>query len=102
MRNKINVFIICVLFSFAFQANAKVSHPIDVSAFKTDSLLWNLKQLSEAPTFTWLNTESSVRSLAFNGLTYNGKPTRVFAYYSNPALIRGLNAENQHYPGVIL
>jgi cephalosporin-C deacetylase-like acetyl esterase len=90
------------LISSAFLANSKPKYPINTSLFKADSLLWDLNKLSETPIFFWLNHKSSVRSLAFNGLIYKGKPTRVFAYYSNPALIRGLSQANQKYPGVIL
>ncbi len=99
------VFQLLVVWSFlllTFQVNASQNHPIDVSAIKVDSLLWDLTKLSEAPAFTWLNAYKPVRSLAFDGLIYKGKPTRVFAYYSNPALLRGINSENKKYPGIIL
>lgn len=99
------LFQLLVVWSFlllTFQVNASENHPIDASAIKVDSLLWDLTKLSEAPAFTWLNTHKPVRSLAFDGLIYKGKPTRVFAYYSNPALLRGINSENKKYPGIIL
>jgi cephalosporin-C deacetylase-like acetyl esterase len=90
------------LFALSVQVNAKQIYPIDESAIKTDSLLWNLKHLSETPSFSWLNKSGLVRSLAFNGLMYKGKPIRIFAYYSNPALLRGINSKNNKYPGIIL
>ena len=93
--------VIC-LFLSVNHINAGLKHPIDVSVIKTDSLLWDLKKLSDAPAFSWLNSQNPVRSLAFDGLIYKGKPTRVFAYYSNPALIRGLSQANLKYPGIIL
>ena len=98
----IKYLIFCILFSFSVQVNAKQNYPIDMSAVKVDSLLWDLKKLRNAPAFTWLNTKSAVRSLAFDGMIYKGKPTRVLAYYSNPALIRGIDSGNQKYPGIIL
>ena len=101
-NNSIKYLIFCILFLFTVQVNAKQNHPIDVSAVKVDSLLWDLKKLSNAPAFTWLNAKSDVRSLAFDGLIYKGKPSRVFAYYSNPALIRGIGQGNHKYPGIIL
>lgn len=94
--------IICFLISFFLCTNAQPKHPIDVSAFKADSLLWDLEKLSEPPGFRWLDSTGTVRSLAFDGLIYKGKPTKIFAYYSNPALIQGLSSENKKYPGVIL
>lgn len=90
------------LFLSVNQIKAQTGHPINVSAIKTDSLVWDLKKLSEAPAFSWLNTKNPVRSLAFDGPIYNDKPTRVFAYYSNPALLHGTKPENHKYPGIIL
>ena len=101
-KYSIKYFIFCSLFLFTVQVNAKSNHPINASAVKVDSLLWDLKKLSDAPAFTWLNAISAVRTLSFDGLIYKGKPTRVFAYYSNPALLRGIKPENEKYPGVIL
>ncbi|MFZ4581475.1 MAG: alpha/beta hydrolase family protein [Paludibacter sp.] len=101
-NHSIKYLIFCVLLSLTVQVNAKQNYPIDVSTVKVDNLLWDLKKLSEAPTFMWLNAKSAVRTLAFDGIIYKGKPTRVFAYYSNPALIRGINAGNQKFPCVIL
>ena len=95
------ILLIC-LFLSVNQIKAQTSHPINVSAIKVDSLLWDLKKLSEAPAFSWLNTKNPVRSLAFDGLIYKGRSARVFAYYSNPALLRGIKNENRKYPGIIL
>ncbi len=95
------IFLIC-LFLSVNQTKAQSEHSNNVSEIKIDSLLWDLNKLSEAPAFSWLDNKKSVRSLAFDGLIYNGKPTRIFAYYSNPALIRGISAGNHKYPGVIL
>ena len=95
------ILLIC-LFLSVNQIKAKAGHPIDVSAIKVDSLLWDLKKQSEAPAFSWLNSQNPVRSLAFEGLIYKGRPTRVFAYYSNPALLQGIKTEKRKYPGIIL
>ena len=94
------LFGICLL--AVIQVNAKSHQPIDISVIKVDSLLWDLKKLSEAPAFSWLNTKNPVRSLAFDGLIYKDRPTRVFAYYSNPDLLRGIKSENRKFPGIIL
>lgn len=91
------LFVLCAL-----PLSAQPAHPIDCNRIKVDTLLWDLKKLSDAPPMTWLNAEKPVRSLVFEGENYNGHPTKVFAYYSNPALIRGLKNANHKYPGVIL
>jgi len=52
--------IFCLLFSFTIQVNVKQNHPIDLSAVKVDSLLWDLNKLSDAPAFNWLNAKNTV------------------------------------------
>ena len=66
------------------------------------NLLWDLKALSKAPRVQWIEKEGSARSLFFDGVAYQGKPTRVFAYYSDPDLLMGRPAGHQKYPGVVL
>ena len=49
--------------------------------------IWNLAALSKTPvTFTATNQSSipGVRSFFFEGVPFNGKPTRVFAWYGTP------------------
>lgn len=49
--------------------------------------LWNLGSLSKTPVIFPATNQSSVpgvRSLFFEGATFNGKPTRVFAWYGAP------------------
>ncbi|RRA99974.1 alpha/beta hydrolase family protein [Larkinella rosea] len=75
---------------------------IDASVIKVDSLLWDLKALSKSPAVEWLNQTGPVRSLLYKGVDYEGKPTQVFAYYSNPDLIRGKPVGKRTYPGVVL
>ncbi|WP_161625628.1 alpha/beta hydrolase family protein [Cyclobacterium qasimii] len=63
---------------------------------------WDLKALSDAPDFEWLNQSDSVWSLIYTGEEYEGKVTEVFAYYASPATIGGKNAEIGDYPGIVL
>jgi cephalosporin-C deacetylase-like acetyl esterase len=44
-------------------------------------------------------TEEGVRSLYFDGVPYNGKPTRVFAFYGCPT---SAGAEQQKFPAMVL
>lgn len=46
---------------------------------------WNLDELKAPPAVTWGETKDGVRSLYYAGEPYQGKPTRVFAYYAEPA-----------------
>jgi len=50
---------------------------------------WNLAELEKAPTVEWIDKTGPVRALYYSGEAYNGKPTRVFAYYAEPEKIDG-------------
>ena len=63
---------------------------------------WDLSYLSQPPHFEWLDSEGHVRSLYYQGRTYQGKPTRVFAYYATPATLTGESAEDSSLPAVVL
>ncbi|MGV3558691.1 alpha/beta hydrolase family protein [Larkinella arboricola] len=84
---------------FAQKKNIPV---IDAGVIQVDSLLWDLKALSKAPRVEWINQNGPVQSLLYQGTDYEGKPTQVFAYYSNPDLIRGKVSGKQRFPGVVL
>ncbi|GAB3916350.1 dienelactone hydrolase family protein [Larkinella terrae] len=83
-------------------AQKKTVPRIDASVVKVDSLLWDLNALSKAPAVEWLSQTGTVRPLLYKGVDYEGKPTQVFAYYSNPDLIRGKPASKRTFPGVVL
>jgi cephalosporin-C deacetylase-like acetyl esterase len=66
------------------------------------SIPWDLKKLSEPPVFEWIDDKGPVRSLFYEGESYGGKPTRVFAYYATPATVDINSAEDQRFPAVVL
>jgi dienelactone hydrolase len=66
------------------------------------NLLWDLKELSKPPKVEWLKGIESVRSLLLQSVNYEGKPTQVFAYYSNPDLIQGKAPSKKKFPGIVL
>ena len=74
---------------------------IDSKAVKINNLLWDLKSLSEVPQIEWLDHNEKVRTLLYKSVDYEGKPTQVFAYYSNPDIIAG-KTSNTKFPGVVL
>ena len=63
---------------------------------------WDLAVLSEAPDHEWSDGESPVRSLYYAGERYQNKPTRVFAYYANPATLDPQRTEEGPFPAVVL
>ncbi|MBR9777838.1 MAG: prolyl oligopeptidase family serine peptidase [Cytophagales bacterium] len=63
---------------------------------------WDLKTLSQAPDFEWLNQSDSVWSLTYTGEEYEGKITKVFAYYASPATFGAENVGSGDFPGIVL
>jgi cephalosporin-C deacetylase-like acetyl esterase len=63
---------------------------------------WDLTYLSQPPHFEWLDCKDEIWSLNYKGRPYQGKPTRIFAYYANPATLNGENAKNDKFPTVVL
>jgi hypothetical protein len=96
--------IIAILLLLAGGANAQFKQPwlIDARHIKADTLLWDLNELSKAPQSRWLDTTGAVRSLLYKSVDFEGKPTEVFAWYSNPDIIAGRPATNQKFPGLVL
>ncbi len=46
---------------------------------------WNLKQLFQVPKATWGSPSGLLREVYYENVPWQGKPTRVFAYYGRPA-----------------
>lgn len=63
---------------------------------------WDLKHLYSTPEFTWIQETGAVRSLFYEGEPYNGKPTRVFAYYATPQPPSGAAHAKHSLPAVVL
>ncbi|MFK5924967.1 MAG: acetylxylan esterase [Verrucomicrobiota bacterium] len=59
---------------------------------------WDLADLSKPPTIEWIEKTGSIRSLYYSGEDYQGKKTRVFAYYGIP---EGADAEHKK-PAMVL
>ena len=62
---------------------------------------WDLEELSKAPEFSW-GAGDQIRSLYYTGEMYQGKQTRVFAYYATPATIAGKQSTGGRFPAVVL
>src|SRR5205809_39829 len=63
---------------------------------------WDLKALSRPPKFEWVDAGGPVRSLMYAGEPYQGKPTRVFAYYATPGSLAGDTKKDRNLPAVVL
>jgi dienelactone hydrolase len=77
-------------------------HAIRSAPELPSSIPWNLAELSRPPEFEWVDREGPVRSLFYDGEPYEGKPTRVFAYYATPGSLAGDPSRDRNLPGVVL
>lgn len=50
---------------------------------------WDLTALRQPPKFEFVERGAVVSSLSYEGEPYQGKPTRVFAYYAHPEKVEG-------------
>ena len=75
---------------------------IDRSFIQVNDLLWDLDLLEQAPEFEYLDSTSKVREILFQGPDHGGKNTRVFAYYSNPDILKTGRNQGNSFPGVVL
>ncbi|RZM21274.1 MAG: acylamino acid-releasing protein [Pedobacter sp.] len=72
------------------------------NAVKKVNSLWDLTALSNKPKVVWTDQNSPVHRLLYSSVDYEGKPTQVFAYYSNPDLLNGRPGGKVKFPGVVL
>jgi len=96
------LFLFFLLFAQPGFVHNKTVPLIDTSLVKVDDLLWDLKMLSKAPEIEWINKKGNIYTLLYKSVDYEGSPTQVFAYYSNPDLIMGKKQGNGKFPGVVL
>lgn len=64
---------------------------------------WKLDALMQAPKFEWVEKTQPVRGLVYDGQIYQGKTSKVFAYYASPATLENREpAAGEKFPGVVL
>jgi len=63
---------------------------------------WDVSRLQEtAPAVTWIDQSGPVQSLTYAGEPYQGRATRVFAYYASPATLKD-TTRKPPFPGIVL
>jgi cephalosporin-C deacetylase-like acetyl esterase len=62
---------------------------------------WDLEELSNPPEFEW-GEGDEIRSLYYKSEPYQGKTTRVFAYYATPGSLSGDPAKDNNLPAIVL
>lgn len=93
------------LFILVLSCNQVVSEQIpqiDKSALLTKNLIWDLDSLQKVPNFRYIDSTSRVHEILFEGPKYQGEKTDIFAYYSNPDIIKTGKNQGNKFPGVVL
>ncbi|NND98025.1 MAG: prolyl oligopeptidase family serine peptidase, partial [Pirellulaceae bacterium] len=63
---------------------------------------WDMRKLGTMPAFRWVDQESPIRELIYQGQPINGQPTDVFAFYATPGSIAGDPSLDKDLPVVVL
>ena len=85
MRSKIlHAFALLAFFASAVLPAAVIAAERDKPAAAGPSGPWDMATLRKAPSATWGATNGLVQEVYYEGEPFNGKPTRVFAYYGRP------------------
>ena len=73
-----------------------LSVPVGLRAAERLTGPWDMAHLKSVPEYTWGEQNGLVREVYYEGEPYEGKPTRVFAYYACPEKVDG------RLPGMVL
>ena len=84
------------LILFTVSAFAKSPAPIPATT------PWDLKALERVPAVEWLDEGKPVRALFYEGETFEGRTTGVFAYYASPATLGTDTTPGKKFPAVVL
>ncbi len=62
---------------------------VGLTPLRAQSGPWNIDELRKTPRVEWLDKDGKLRRLLYDSEPYQGKPTRVFAYYAEPDKVDG-------------
>lgn len=93
--------LLSLLYCWALPIVGKEVPKIHLNSSLPDPLPWDLDNLSNPPQFQWTN-DKSPKSLYYEGEKYDGKPTRVFAYYATPGILKGDPSLDTNLPSIVL
>ena len=82
-------------------------NPIRRAASLPATTPWNLDKLSQVPAFEWAADRlgsggQPIRSLYYTGELYQGKKTRIFAYYATPGILSRDPSKDKKLPAIVL
>lgn len=90
-----------ILFALVLISSCGNKNQLNTDLLSNKGITWNIQELLAPPPFSWINKEDSIRSLLFRGEDFNGRQTKVFAYYGSPSTFHP-EKEGEDYPGIVL
>ena len=63
---------------------------------------WDISALARVPVVEWRDQDKPIRSLFYEGEPFEGKKTKVFAYYASPATLGTDKTPGKKFPAVVL
>ncbi len=87
------------LWCSGFAASTRADEPAPQAELASP---WNLEELNKPPAVEWVAQDGAVHSLFYEGESYQGRATRVFAYYATPGTLAGDRTLDQSLPAVVL
>jgi cephalosporin-C deacetylase-like acetyl esterase len=82
----------------ALTASIHAASPLPLPSFTP----WDTKALGKTPAVEWLDRTQPVHSLLYTGEPYQGKATKVFAYYASPVTLGSEPASGKKFPAIVL
>ena len=98
MKLRFLSFLVLSLWHWGALAQSSLSLPSSLKG----KINWDFKTLEKAPSYDWEDREDSVWSLTYEGESYRGKPTQVFAYYASPSTLDTSLSQKKKFPAVVL
>lgn len=90
-----------ILFALVLISSCGNNNQLNTDLLSNKGITWNIQELLDPPPHSWINKKDSIRSLLFRGEDFNGKQTKVFAYYGSPSTFHS-EKEGEEYPGIVL
>ncbi len=101
-RNLLHLFLILALGLVPSSSRLRAAEAEPAPAPLPEFTPWDVKALEKAPSFEWLDRSGKVHALTYEAEPYQGKKTRVFAYYASPLTLGVEKERGKRFPGMVL
>ena len=93
---------ICITLLSGLQNASSADIAQELNTLLPKTLPWDINSLSKPPIYVWLDSNTPVRSLLYDGPPFKGNSTKIFAYYTTPGLLSGDASKDSNLPAMVL